>query len=129
MRTVTMYRVTTTWPHRALPARVQHCGTADDAQQAADFWPNSTATVEQVAVGVFEPGDTINVELHRGGRENDGITTGGAWVSARGVVRSVHGAGGYLSASVWTEDGEHLQEMSAIAGVSGYPYRAAALAA
>ena len=130
MRNATMFKTTTSFPGRKLAARVAHHETQAEAERAACYWPNSETTIEQVEVRIFEIGDQVAVELHRGSGENDdGIRSGGQWMQARGVVREVMGNGAFQNCMLCDANGRHIQVMSTIAGVNGYPYRNAQLVA
>lgn len=96
------------------------------AERETTYWPGSPGTLAEVAVSIFEAGDEIEVELHRGAVENDdGISKGGRWISARGVVQVMD----ISHRSGWLVDGAGrvIQAMSLIAGEQGYPYRNARL--
>lgn len=99
----------------------------ESAERATTYWPGSPGTLAEVTVHVFESGDEVEVELHRGAVENDdGIRKGGAWTApVRGFVRVMdcdHRLGWLVD-----ESGRTVQAMSLIAGEQGYPYRNARL--
>ena len=76
---------------------------------------------------ILKAGDTVQVELYRGGRDVDGIHRGGAWTTKRGVVLEQINPGSppaYARILVQFGDGDH-QVMSPIAGEEGFPYRRA----
>ena len=99
----------------------------------------SEADIEAVEVALPEwaiwQGDTISVELHRGGSENeDGIHSGGGWRAAVGyadvsmiwllpdnTVGSIEGDMMELGTD------RHVQSMSLKVGAQGFPYRNAAI--
>lgn len=71
-------------------------------------------------VDVFEVGDRFCCEINRGSKQNeDGIYTGGEWITKTGVVVS---ASGFNSGFVEFDDFDQ-QSMSLIRGNIGYPYR------
>lgn len=76
-------------------------------------------------------GDTIAVELHRGAIEDDdGISTGGAWVETMGYVepQTIELATGRINGILREHGtGRFLQAMEMRAGVRGYPFRNARL--
>jgi len=73
-------------------------------------------------VDVFELGDRVLAEVHRGSFQNeDGISTGGKWLKKIGVVVGVYGIDdmdGYIK----FDDGD-AQSVSLIRGDCGYPGR------
>jgi len=98
----------------------------EDADRATTYWRGSPGTLAEVAVSIFEAGDEIEVDLHRGAVENDdGIIQGGRWIAARGFVQVMD----INPRSGWLVDGAGrvIQAMSLIAGEQGYPYRNARL--
>ena len=98
----------------------------ESAERATTYWPGSAGTMTEVSVSIFEAGDEIEVELHRGAVENDdGISKGGRWIAARGFVRVMD----ISPRSGWLVDGADrvIQAMSLVAGEQGYPYRNARL--
>lgn len=100
----------------------------ESAERATTYWPGSPGTVAEVTINVFEAGEQIEVELHRGSVERDSIRTGGAWTQpVRGFVRvmDINHRSGWLV----DDAGRVIQAMSLIAGEQGYPYRNARLVA
>lgn len=71
-------------------------------------------------VDVFEVGDRVTCEVHRGSVQNeDGICTGGEWVTKTGVVTKIYAeTDGFIE----FDDFDH-QAMSLIRGDRGYPGR------
>lgn len=99
------------------------CPTLDRAKLAATGKPGipGDRQIDVVDVQVFEAGEHIEVELHRGGWENEaGISRGGAWITVRGVIEAVNSDEHVFFRST---DGKHGQVMSGIAGEVGFPFR------
>lgn len=73
-------------------------------------------------VDVFDIGDIVVCDVHRGSNENeDGISSGGKWVKKTGVVTDAYGKNG-TEGFVKFYDGNN-QSMSLIRGNKGFPGR------
>jgi hypothetical protein len=124
MQAVTIYRVSYTF----MGKQKDHlCTSPDQADRTAGFYAHLKPTITQEPGGLFEVGDLVEVELHRGGVEDDdGITTGGSWIGpVTGLVDKVFHNNATL---VEPSTKRLLQVISRIAGEVGYPYRNARLA-
>lgn len=78
-------------------------------------------SAETKDVDVFQVGDRVACEIHRGAAEDDdGISTGGCWITKHGTVASAspNGTNGFVE----FDDGDR-QSISLIRGDSGYPGR------
>ncbi len=101
------------------------------------YFPNGYSVESreiEVPPDCFWTGDTIEVELHRGGFEDeDGIHTGGSWRKTVGVVEvdlvQFHEDGTVreITGVIRDQRGAHLQCMTLRTGVNGFPYRNARL--
>lgn len=98
------------------------------AEENLNFHQHWGGTVESFEGQIFETGDHIEVELHRGGLEDDdGITTGGGWIKQNGVVHVEWEKNGIPMGFLRNENGDHIQTMDFVAGSVNYPYRNARL--
>jgi hypothetical protein len=76
--------------------------------------------------GFFEVGDRVELEIHRGSwSESEGISVGGSWRRVIGIVDACRPDIGFCA--LRDESGRHLQVISPIPGVIGYPYRGASI--
>lgn len=94
-----------------------------------------TAAEIELPDDVFWQGDTISVELHRGGSDDmEGIHHGGGWIKSVGYVQ-VRLVGLSQDGQVVEVEGvlrelgtdRHIQSMTMRAGKIGFPYRNAQL--
>lgn len=97
------------------------------AEMTASMYAHLGAEIREEAGHMFEVGDRVAVELHRGAVEDDeGIAIGGGWIGpVVGIVDQASGESAFLRDP---QTGRHLQTISIIAGDVGYPYRNARLA-
>lgn len=98
------------------------------AEAYCGFYPHQAGEIEGFTGQLFETGDQISVELHRGGiDDDDGIHRGGGWVRATGVVTITGEVAGLPGGWIADQDGRHIQSMVMVAGISGFPFRDAQL--
>lgn len=98
------------------------------------LYPNG-ATIEErdfnLPDDAFWTNDLVEVELHRGGHQDeDGIGSGGEWGKAYGLVRvsTISLQTGEVNGYLFEPGTErHIQFMTLRAGVIGFPYRNAVL--
>ena len=105
--------------------------------EALQFWGNKIDSLDDLdrkvvseTINVFEDGDKITVDLHRGGHNDEnGIHHGGGWNNIiTGIYREFSDSSGSVGNGYVEVDGEHVQSISARVGENGFPYRNAQLA-
>ena len=99
-----------------------HIGTDYHAGWGLPMHAQKIVSEKTEQVEVFEIGDRVICEVHRGSYEDeDGISSGGKWVQKTGTVDSTHGRED-TSGFVKFDDGD-IQNISLIRGDRGYPGR------
>lgn len=122
MKTVQLFRINS-------PLKLHVFASRKSAQHHCDFYPRMAGEIEEFTGQFFETGDVITVELHRGGIDNeDGLHLGGGWIKSGGIVEVTDELGGFPTGSIVDQNGKHIQSMSMVAGLTGFPYRNAQLA-